>query len=45
LNGDIYIGGWQDNGSSDTACYWKNGVRTDLHTTSNSQVFDIAAVP
>ena len=42
--GDIFVSGYVKSTGDHNACYWKNGVRTDLHTTSTSGVFDIAAV-
>ena len=38
----MYAAGFYNDGSKDIACYWRNGTKTDLHTTSNSQVNGIA---
>ena len=36
--GDIYVGGWFDNGS----CYWKNGSKRNLTVNADSMSWDIA---
>ena len=36
--GDIYVGGWFDNGS----CYWKNGQKKNLTVNADSMSWDIA---
>ena len=35
--GDIYVGGWFDNGS----CYWKNGQKKNLTVNADSMSWDI----
>ena len=37
----VYVAGFYDNGGVDIACYWKNGIKTDL-ATINSEVYAIA---
>ena len=42
INGnDIYVSGFYNNGSTNTACYWKNGTRTDLYSEGNSDAYSI----
>ena len=38
----VYTAGYYSNGSIDIACYWKNGAKTDLETTNNSNANAIA---
>ena len=39
----VYVAGCYDNGTTNIACYWKNGVKTDLSTVS-SYAFDIVII-
>jgi len=32
---DVYVAGWEDNGTNDVAKVWKNGVATSLTNGSN----------
>lgn len=36
----VYVSGFYNNGSREVACYWKNGIKTDLSGSSESN--DIA---
>jgi hypothetical protein len=44
FGGDVYVAGDYNDTSTQTACYWKNGVRTDLSTTGNSAARAIVVV-
>jgi hypothetical protein len=39
---DVYVAGWVNTGNQ-SACYWKNGTRTDLYTSNDSSASAVFA--